>query len=274
VATPDAFALWEYGIASSSWKKHDNPTTSAGNNSEPGGVAIQGAAEGSGFSVKSLGQGWYFGGHLDFLTSSWWSIQTPRVYLKSFVEFTFPGYTNPGVDSLANNKTAGADGAWRNITNAGIQDQAGFTERADGLIVWVPGWGKDGILLSLGGGTNQSFSQMNSIDVFDVANSTWYRQATSGPTPKQRVNPCAVVAASADGSSYSVFMFGGQNLLPTGEQVQYSDMWILSVPSLIWIQVNTSSQSTPYPRAGMYFLGISFPKHSCGSGVLVWCHSC
>jgi hypothetical protein len=216
VATPDVFGLWEYDILSSSWREHSNPTTSAGINSEPGGVVVQGAAEGSGFSVKSLGQGWYFGGHLDFLTSPRWSIQTPRVYLRSFIEYTFPGYTNPGVDSLANNKNAGADGAWRNITNAGIQDQAGFTERADGLIVWVPGWGADGILLSLGGGTNQSFSQMNIIDVYDVANSTWYRQATSGPTPKPRVNPCAVVAASADGSSYSVYMFGGRKFSLVG----------------------------------------------------------
>src|ERR1700712_5405728 len=91
---------------------------------------------------------------------------------------------------------------------------------------------------------------MNVIDVYDVANSTWYRASTTGTAPKPRVNPCAVVAAAADGSSYSVYMFGGQNLLPSGEQVQYNDMWILSVPSLIWVEVNTTGQATPYPRAG------------------------
>ena len=113
-------------------------------------MPIQRAAEGAGYSIKSLGLGYYFGGHLDFLTSPSWSIQTPREYLKSFMEFTFPGDTNTGVTSLLNNGTAGSDGAWRNITQAGIQDQAGFTERADGLVVYVPGWGQNGILLSLG----------------------------------------------------------------------------------------------------------------------------
>lgn len=39
---------------------------------------------------------------------------------------------------------------------------------------------------------------MNIIDVYDIANSTWYKQTTSGPIPDYRVNPCAVVAASAE----------------------------------------------------------------------------
>ena len=39
---------------------------------------------------------------------------------------------------------------------------------------------------------------MNVIDVYDIANSTWYKQSTSGKTPEYRVNPCAVVAAAAE----------------------------------------------------------------------------
>lgn len=45
-------------------------------------------------------------------------------------------------------------------------------------------------------------------------------------------------------------MFGGQNLQPAGQQTQYDDMWILSVPSFTWIEVDTSKQSVPYARAG------------------------
>jgi hypothetical protein len=93
-------------------------------------------------------------------------------------------------------------------------------------------------------------TQMNEIDVFDIAESKWYRQATSGKTPEIRVNPCAVVAAAADGSSYNVYMFGGQNLIPFGNQKQYDDMWILSVPSFTWIPVDMDKQSVPYARAG------------------------
>jgi hypothetical protein len=44
-------------------------------------------------------------------------------------------------------------------------------------------------------------------------------------------------------------MFGGQNLQPAGNQTQKDDMWILSVPSFTWIEVNATGQ-VPYARAG------------------------
>ncbi|OCK83708.1 hypothetical protein K432DRAFT_379259 [Lepidopterella palustris CBS 459.81] len=250
VTSPVAFAMWEYNIHSSSWIEHSNPQTSSGSNAEADGQAIQRAAEGAGFSVTTLGRGWYFGGHLDYLTTLGWSIDVARVYLKSLVEFTYPGFSNDAVNTLSGGKTAGSDGVWRNVTQGGLQDEAGFTERADGLLLYIPGFGSEGILLGLTGGTNATFTQMNVIDVYDIANSTWYKQSTSGKTPEYRVNPCAVVAAAADGSSYNVYMFGGQNLQPYENQTQYSDMWILSIPSFTWISVDTSSQSVPYARAG------------------------
>ena len=54
---------------------------------------------------------------------------------------------------------------------------------------------------------------MNTINVYDIATGEWYNQATSGPTPDTRVNPCSVVAASPDGSSYNIYMFGGEHPL-------------------------------------------------------------
>jgi len=45
-------------------------------------------------------------------------------------------------------------------------------------------------------------------------------------------------------------MFGGQNLQPAGNQTQLDDMWILTIPSFTWIEVDQSSQSVPYARAG------------------------
>lgn len=91
---------------------------------------------------------------------------------------------------------------------------------------------------------------MNVIDVYDIANSTWYKQSTSGTSPPIRVDPCAVVAAAPDGSSFQVHLYGGQNLIPFGSQIQYSDMWILTIPSFTWIQVDMSGQSQPPARAG------------------------
>lgn len=248
VVSPVPYALWEYDIASKSWVEHGNPQTTAGNNSAGGGQPVQEAAEGAGITVPSLGRGYYFGGHQDFLTTAGWSIQTTRIYLKSMIEFTFPGYTNNGVQGISTTP-AGPTGAWRNITEGGLQNTDGFTERADGVLVYIPGYGEQGILLGLAGGTNTTFTEMNVIDVYDIATSTWYKQSTQGGPPPIRVNPCAIAVAAADGSSTNVYMYGGQNLQPYKQQTQYGDMWILSVPSFAWIQVNDSDGAPP-SRAG------------------------
>lgn len=266
--SPVAFSLWEYDIASSSWTEHQNPKTSAGDNSEPANQPVQRSAEGAGVSVPGLGRGYYFAGHLDEHTTVGWSNQIYRQYLKSLLEFTFPGSKNDGVENLGGDKTAGNDGAWRNITQGGIQDTALFPNRADSALVYVPGYGDQGILVSMGGGTNVSFvrkvcpqrpvehlliipqTQMNVIDIFDIASSTWYRQSTSGAYPTLRVNPCAVAASAADGSSTNIYLYGGQNLIPYMNQTQFGDMWILTIPSFTWIQVDTTGQSVPLPRVG------------------------
>lgn len=153
----DAFTLWEYDIKSASWSEHTDPKTSAGNKSAEGNQPIQRVAEGAGVTVADLGRGWYFGGHYDHYTTPGWSLQTERLYLKSLIEYTFPGYGNDGVESLSGGKSAGKDGVWRNITEGGIQNSNTFPERADGVLVHVPGFGKSGILLSLAGGNNETF---------------------------------------------------------------------------------------------------------------------
>jgi len=247
VSSPVPFSTWSYNIASSSWSESKDPRTVAGENSDGGNNPVQRAAEGAGVSIPNLGRGFYFGGHLDGYTTDGWSQSTPRVYLRGLLEYTFPGYSNPDVNDGA---AAGASGIYRNITEGGIQDSSGFPERADGLLVYVPGYGKAGIILGLAGGTNATFTQMNVIDVYDIESSTWYKQATTGPTPEIRVNPCAVAVSAADGSSTQVYMYGGQNLIPAGEQKQYDDVWILTVPSFTWVQVDTTNQSVPPARAG------------------------
>ncbi|KXL47832.1 hypothetical protein M433DRAFT_63791 [Acidomyces richmondensis BFW] len=248
--SPSPFALWEYHIASSSWIEHNNPLTSEGINAPSNNDPVQRAAEGAGVSVPSLGRGFYFGGHEDGYTTADWSQNIARIYLQSLLEFTYPGYANNAVYALQGGKVAGTDGVYRNITQGGLQADAGFTARADGLLIYVPGFGAEGILLALAGGTNTTFTQMNEINVYDIALSSWYTQSTSGPTPKIRVNPCAVAASAPDGSSTNIYMFGGQNLQPYGNQTEYNDMWILTLPSFTWIQVDQSGQSVPYGRSG------------------------
>lgn len=152
-ADPVPFSLWEYNILQSKWYEHSSPKTSASRNSEPAGSAVQRSAEGAGLSIAKLGRGWYFGGHLDHYTSADWSIHVERKYLNSLLEYTFPGFTNQAIG----NTPAGSDGVWRNVTQGGIQGSAGFTSRADGLALYVPGFGAEGIIIALAGGIADKF---------------------------------------------------------------------------------------------------------------------
>lgn len=157
---------------------------------------------------------WYFGGHLDLATTPGWSIHTPRVYLKSLLEFTHPGFANTGVDSL---RGAGAadGGVFRNITEGGLQETDAFPERADGVLVFVPGWGVRGVLIGMAGGSANTFvDDLGTLDVYDIETSEWYHQKTTGDKPSVRVNPCAVIASAPDASSFQIYFFGGQNLQP------------------------------------------------------------
>ena len=136
--------------------EYSDPLTASGLNSDAGGLPVQRSAEGAGANVPSLGRGFYFGGHQDTYTTPGYSISIFRIYLQSLLEYTFPGYTNPDVNSIKTS-VAGSAGVYRNITQGGIQGQDGFTKRADGLLIYVPGFGDEGILLALAGGTNVSF---------------------------------------------------------------------------------------------------------------------
>lgn len=155
--TPTPFSTWEYQIGSQQWVEHSDPVTSAGQSAPDNGVSVQRSAEGAGANVPSLGRGFYFGGHQDGYTTPGWDQSIPRVYLQSLLEYTFPGFSNPDVTSLKNGQAAGDDGVYRNITVGGLQADAGFTQRADGLLIYIPGFGDEGILLALAGGTNDTF---------------------------------------------------------------------------------------------------------------------
>lgn len=147
-------------MQSEEWIEHSNPQTSKGESAPSDNESVQRASEGAGVNVPSLGRGFYFGGHLDGYTTQGWSQSVPRVYLQSLLEFTFPGTSNDQVEALSNGATAGDGGAYRNITQGGLQDSAGFTQRADGLLIYIPGFGDEGILLALAGGSNETFVSM------------------------------------------------------------------------------------------------------------------
>lgn len=155
--------------------------------------------------------------------------------------------------------TSELEAVWTNDT---LPDSV--SGRANPELVWVP-VGEEGILVAIGGvtypefitvyheSTNETGSKaespvfMTTIDVYDVANETWYKQTTTGGGPGQLTRACAVVATAADSSSFNIYSYGGYDGLNiTGDF--NDDVWVLSLPSFTWTQVYAGTAS--HGRAG------------------------
>ncbi|GAB1316689.1 Kelch repeat-containing protein [Madurella fahalii] len=124
--------------------------------------------------------------------------------------------------------------------------------RANPELVWVP-VGPRGILVALGGvvfpdfayptmvspdeeaSRMQSPSFMTTIDIYDVASDSWYRQRTTDG-PGQLTRGCAVVAPAQDSSSFNIYYYGGYDGLHQMERFS-DDVWVLSLPSFTWVKL-------------------------------------
>ncbi|KAE9382233.1 hypothetical protein N431DRAFT_321535 [Stipitochalara longipes BDJ] len=110
-------------------------------------------------------------------------------------------------------------------------------------MVYVEGVGKAGILVLLGGRTEDGGClPMTDIAVFDLSTldytsnsslaekNVWYQQTATGQIPDPRSDFCLVVAYAPDNSSINIYMHGGTN----GAE-SFDDVAILSLPSFTWI---------------------------------------
>jgi hypothetical protein len=154
-----------------------------------------------------------------------------------------------------------------NWTTAAIQnDQVKIKGRAGAELVWVP-IGKEGILVVLGGVIAPEwieFSRMSSdpekseeespvfmqtIDIYDVEGKKWYQQPTQNGPPGQRAKGCAVVAYPSDHSSFNIYYYGGYDGLYADQDASfYDDVWVLSLPSFTWVQLDRGNPD--HSRAG------------------------
>ncbi|KAG9259164.1 uncharacterized protein F5Z01DRAFT_27835 [Emericellopsis atlantica] len=147
---------------------------------------------------------------------------------------------------------------WSNSSLSG-----GVKGRSNAEAVWVP-VGEQGILVVLGGATqpywasltqksddeeaskDESPKFMETIDIYDVAGGDWYKQTTENG-PGTRARGCAVVAVAQDSSSYNIYYYGGNDGLHPREPF-YDDVWVLSLPSFTWTQLNKGEDI--HSRAG------------------------
>lgn len=87
---------------------------------------------------------------------------------------------------------------------------------------------------------------MKEIDIYDIANEKWYKQNTT-KGPGARTRGCAVLAVASDQSSFNIYYYGGFDGI-NAKEAFYDDVWVLSLPSFTWTQLNKGTE--PHARAG------------------------
>ena len=87
---------------------------------------------------------------------------------------------------------------------------------------------------------------MKDIDIYDVASGNWYKQSTTGG-PGARTRGCAVLATASDQSSFNIYYYGGFDGISPLDPY-YDDVWVLSLPSFTWTQLDKGKDS--HARAG------------------------
>ncbi|KAK3681024.1 hypothetical protein B0T22DRAFT_388603 [Podospora appendiculata] len=178
-AMPTDFNLYSYDILSDDWVSFGPPT---------GARTIQPTSYGAGVSISWRGEAYYYGG---------W-----------FNNASVPGWTGPPKASNRLIKYTMDTNTFSNLTGP---DEIG---RAEGTMVYIP-IGDAGTLVYFGGsqdvyGNGTLTPQpLDKIFVFDVANTKWYTQSTSGRAPENRRRFCGGATWAQDQSSYNIYIYGG-----------------------------------------------------------------
>ena len=133
---------------------------------------------------------------------------------------------------------------WQNVTN----DNAPYFYAATTQYVR---FGDAGVLISVGGFVTESTSdgvaqrrEMNSVQVYDIANDKWSTVFATGDTPPPRSRMCSALSAAPDDSSFQMVMHGGWD-----ETNPLGDVYVLTMPAFHWIKMNTTGgNSVDNPR--------------------------
>ncbi|KAM0328248.1 hypothetical protein ACHAQA_005657 [Verticillium albo-atrum] len=212
-------------------------------------------SDGGAASAPSENKAWYFGG----MRSPTWG----PIYVRS--ANISENAANVSDTLITMDMNDGEVPVWTNETLTG-----GVRGRANPEVVWVP-VGEQGILVVIGGVTypdwvtptrmsenpaqskEESDDFMRVIDVYDIANATWYRQPSEG-APTASARGCAVLASAQDYSSHNIYYYGGYpGVDPTKD---FSDeVWVLSLPSFTWTRVtetrpDSAQTGNSFARAG------------------------
>ncbi|KID89712.1 Galactose oxidase/kelch, beta-propeller [Metarhizium guizhouense ARSEF 977] len=177
------------------------------------------ASYGAGVGVSQTGMGYYLGGWISNASMSGWTqrrTMSSNFYQYDYEADKFTEKTIPGDD----NKT-----------------------RAEGAMVWIPAGDTKGLLVYMGGVVSNSSNgtvepqPLDKIFVFDASADIWSTQTATGEIPQNRRQFCMDVAWAPDKSSFNIYLWGGLSVPPpVVNTTAFNDVYILTLPSFIWVK--------------------------------------
>ncbi|EAA29845.2 hypothetical protein NCU09171 [Neurospora crassa OR74A] len=219
-STPSNFILYGYDILNNYWTSFGPPSTSSG--------TITPLSHGAGVSISERGEAFYYGG--------WFS------------ENSVPGWSGT---RRASDRLIKYDMDSHHFSNFSGPDNV---RRAEGTMVYLPI--SDGGMLAYFGGVRDdgngtvSPQPLDTIFMYDLANTRWYTQKTSGRAPENRRLFCGGAAVAQDQSSYNIYIYGGASF--GSNPIGYDDIYVLSIPSFQWIRSlypSNSNVTGEFPKA-------------------------
>ncbi|KAH7629335.1 hypothetical protein B0T09DRAFT_154672 [Sordaria sp. MPI-SDFR-AT-0083] len=213
------FILYGYDILNNYWTSFGPPSSSG---------TITPLSHGGGVSISERGEAFYYGG--------WFS------------ENSVPEWSGT---RRASDRLIKYDMDKREFSNLTGPDSI---RRAEGTMIYLPI--SDGGMLAYFGGVRDngngtaSPQPLDTIYMYDLANTKWYTQKTSGRAPEDRRLFCGGAAVAQDQSSYNIYIYGGASF--GSNPIGYDDIYVLSIPSFTWIRSLYPSNSNitgEFPKA-------------------------
>jgi len=128
---------------------------------------------------------------------------------------------------------------FRNDTVVGISTN-GVVQQ--GRMLYVPNFGKSGILVSVGGNqwdkngdSSDALLSMNSVQVYDTDAGRWYEQTVTGDVPEPRKEFC-MAGATSNNRTYEILLYAGWDGHLGPQSKPFDEAFVLSLPAFRWFK--------------------------------------
>ncbi|CCC11306.1 unnamed protein product [Sordaria macrospora k-hell] len=152
------------------------------------------------------------------------------------------------------------DFASKTATNTSVSIASTEGSEQFGSILYVPNFGKKGILVSVGGfigamkagEDDEKLVSMDTARIFDIDSNAWFEQSTSGTSPAPRQEYCMAGVAS-DNQTYEILIYAGWGRHLGSSSVSFDDAYVLTLPGFYWTKVPYTARN---PRHSLSCNGV------------------